>query len=187
MTLLYVYDSSNTRTKNFFKALQANEELGIATKIFRRVQVDTAKDEMAKNLYGRKVPSFITYNAKGEKVGEVHLSGYKVSSSALMRLLAKTTKGHGKMSLPSFVKKYRSFLNKLDQIEGKKGTLAQKLARLQQGGKAAKLKKARKAQIAIAKAEKKLLASETKLLTAVKAADLPPTKAQLKKAPAGGS
>jgi hypothetical protein len=187
VTLLYVFDSSNERTKTFFAAFQGNEEIGIATKVFRRVQVDTAKDEMAKNLYGSKVPSFVTYSAKGEKIGEVHLSGYKLSSSALMRLLVKTTKGHGKMSLPSFVKKYRSFLNKLDQLEGKKGTLAQKLARLQQGGKAAKLKKVQKEQQALAKAEKQLLEGETKLLTAVKAADLPPTKAELKKAPAGGS
>lgn len=186
MTLLFVYDSTNPRTKRFLSTFSGNEELGIATKLFRRIQVDTAKDQMAKNLYGSKVPSFITYNAKAQKVGEVHLSGYKMSSSAIMRLLAKTTKGHGKMSLPSFVKKYRKFLNKLDQIEGKKGTLAQKLARVQQSGKASKLKKVQKEQKALAKAEKKLLASEKQLLTAVKAADLPPTKKQLKNAPAGG-
>lgn len=187
MTLLYVFDSTNDRTKNFFKAFQAHEEIGIATKVFRRIQVDTAKDEMAKNLYGSKVPTFVTYNAKGEKVGEVHLSGYKLSTSALMRLLAKTTKGHGKMSLTSFVKKYRSFLNKLDQLEGKKSTLAQKLARLQKSGKAHKIKDAQKDQKSLAKAEAKLMEYEQKLLTAVKAADLPPSKADLKKAPAGGS
>lgn len=186
LTLLYVFDSSNDRTKRFMSTFAANEELGIATKIFRRIQVDTAKDAMAKNLYGAKVPSFITYNAKGQKVGEVHLSGYKMSSSAIMRLLTKTAKGYGKMSIPSFVKKYRSFLNKLDQIEGKKGTLAQKLARVQQSGKASKLKKVKKEQEALAKEEKKLLAGEKKLLTAVKAADLPPSKKDLKNAPAGG-
>jgi hypothetical protein len=78
------------------------------------------------------------------------------------------------MPLKTFVKKYRSFLNELDQIEGKKSTVQQKRARLEASGKASKLAKVAKEEKAIAKREAKILDNEKKLLAAVKAYDADP-------------
>jgi hypothetical protein len=166
--------------KKFQSALFANEDVGVALKVFRKVGIDIAKDTTARQLYENKVPRFITYNAKGQRAGEVHLAGYKSKAGDLMKLLVKTSKGHGKMPLKSFVKKYRSFLNELDQIEGKKGTLAQKKSRAAASNSAKKLAKVQKEEQAIAKQEKSILAKESKLLASVKAFDGDSTAAKAK-------
>jgi len=157
--------------KKFQSALFANEDLGVALKVFRKVGLDIAKDTKARQLYENKVPHFVTFNAKGERAGELHLQDYKTKSSDLMKLLAKTAKGHGQMPLKSFVKKYRSFLNELDQVEGKKGTCAQKKSRATASGSKKKLAKIEKEEQSITKQEKSILAKEAKLLASVKAFD----------------
>jgi len=157
--------------KKFEGTMFANEDIGVALKVFRKVGVDIAKDSTARQLYESKVPRFITYNAKGERVDELYLEDYKNKSSDLMKLLVKSSKGHGKLPLKAFVKKYRSFLNELDQIEGKKGTCAQKKSRATASGSKKKLAKVEKEAQSIAKREKSILATESKLLAAVKAYD----------------
>jgi hypothetical protein len=157
--------------KKFESVLFANEDIGVALKVFRKVGLDIAKDSTARQLYENQVPRFITYNAKGEREGELHLRDYKTKSSNLMKLLVKTAKGHGKMPLKTFVKKYRSFLNELDQIEGKKGTCAQKKARAADDKSKKKLAKIEREEKSLAKREKSILAKESKLLASVKAYD----------------
>lgn len=157
--------------KKFESTLFANEDIGVALKVFRKVGLDIAKDSTARQLYENQVPRFITYNAKGQREGEVHLKDYKSKASNLMKLLVKTSKGHGKMPLKTFVKKYRSFLNELDQIEGKKGTVAQKKSRATASGSKKKLAKVEREEQSIVKREKSILDKESKLLASVKAYD----------------
>ena len=165
-----------------------------------------ARDKVAWDLYGKKVPQFIAFNAEGKRVDDLYLADYKTKTSPLMKLLVKASKGHGTMPLTTFVKKYRSFLNDLDKLEGKKGTCAKKKIRLKAGGNAsnaskpgakknpppklskkvlAKLSKVEKEEQVIAKQEKKLLDNEKKLLSAVKAYDTEsPSKEKVAKAKA---
>lgn len=172
VSVLYVYDSgAGSRLAKFQNTLFANEDVGVALKVFRKVGIDVSKDQVARDHFGQKVPSFVTFNVKGEQSGELTMSGYKAKAGDVLKLLNKAAKGHGDMPLKTFVKKYRSFLNELDQIEGKKSTCAQKKARLGASGKAAKIAKVAKEEQAIAKREAKILEGEKKLLAAVKAYD----------------
>ena len=175
MSVLYVYDSgAGSKLAKFQNTLFANEDVGVALKVFRKVGIDVAKDQVARDTFGQKVPSFVTFNAKGEKSGELTMAGYKGKAGDVLKLLNRASRGHGDMPLKTFVKKYRSFLNELDQIEGKKSTCAQKKARLQASGKAGKLAKVAKEEKVIAKREAKILDSEKKLLASVKAYDADP-------------
>jgi len=172
LSLLYIYDTRDgDKLKKFQSALFANEDLGVALKVFRKVGLDIAKDSTARQLYENKVPHFITFDAKGQRAGELHLEDYRTKSSDLMKLLVKTAKGHGKLPLKSFVKKYRSFLNELDQVEGKKDTCAQKKSRATASGSKKKLAKVEKEAQSIAKREKSILSKEANLLASVKAYD----------------
>jgi hypothetical protein len=184
LALVYIFDSKNAKQRSFDTTMTANEELGIALKLFRRVGVDVAKDAIAREQFGNNVPMFVAYNAKGVRIGDTELRGYKPKFSGLMRLLGKAAKGHGKMSLKSFVKNYRSILNKIDQIENKKGNVAAAIARA--NGNAKKIKDLSKKSDELQKDEAKILENEKKVLTAAKAADLPPTKKDVANAPAGG-
>lgn len=168
LSLLYVYDTSTDAQKvaNFETALFKNENLAIGMKVFRLLKLDVAKDPIAKGVYGTKLPRFIAFDAKGERTDEVYLAGYKASASTLLKALVKAAKGHGTMPLMTFVDKYRSFLNELDKIEGKKGTFQKKKERLAKSGKAANLDKE---EAEIAKEEAAVLEGEKKLLEAVKA------------------
>jgi len=149
----------------------ANEDIGVALKVFRRMGLDLSKDKIASDLYGDQVPRFITFDAKGKKIDEVYLPDYRTKTSDLMKLLVKATQGYGDLPLKSFVKKYRAFLNDLDQIEGKKGTIAQKKTRLGNDASARKLAKVKREEELLAKEEQKILETEKKLLAAVKAYD----------------
>jgi len=161
-----------------------------------------ARDKVARNLYGGKVPRFIAFNAEGKRVDELYLADYKTKTTPLMKLLCKASKGHGTMPLTTFVKKYRGFLNDLDKLENKKATCAKKKTRLQAGGNAAKgakpgaknklskkvqakIRKVEKEEQVLTKQEKKLLDNEKKLLAAVKAYDKSsPSKEKVNKAKA---
>lgn len=142
-------------------------------KPFRCLKLDVAKDTVARERYGKKLPRFIAFNAKGQQVSEVALRGYKASARPVMGVLVKAAKGHGKMPLTTFVKKYRGFLNELDKLEDRKGTFVKKKARVEAKGSASKLKKLAKEESRIAKDEQALLAQERDLLKAVKASTPP--------------
>jgi len=174
LVLVYITDSTAEELPRMEAALFKNEELGIAMKIFRRIKIDVAKDTVAKTIWADKVPTFITYDAKGKQVDEVHMQGFKAKAGDVMKILAKASKGHGDLPVKTFVKKYREFLNKLDQVEGKKGTLQQKIARAKESG-GRKLDKLEAEGKVLAKAEEKLLEEEKKILTAAKAFDSVPT------------
>ena len=162
--------------KTFETSLFKNESLSVAIRIFRCLKLDVAKNKVAKDHFGKKIPCFLIFNAKGQRVDEVYLKGYKAKSGTLMKGLVKASKGHGKMPLMTFIKKYRSFLNDLDKLEGKKGVLAKKKTRLTKGKKGkkivlppAKKKKLEAEQKRLAQEEKTLLDAEKDLLKAVKA------------------
>ena len=169
--MLYLYDSGAGARKiqNFETTLFKNEQLALAMKPFRCLKLDVAKDPVARERYGSKLPRFITFNAKGQQVSEVALRGYKASARPVLGVLVKTAKGHGEMPLTTFVKLYRTFLNDLDKLEDRKGTFAQKKARAEAKGSASKLKKLAKEESRIARDERDLLARERELLKGVKA------------------
>ncbi len=171
LSLLYLYDSRHgKKVKKFENVVFKNEDLGVAMKVFRRMKLDVSRDRVARDLYGQKVPRFITFNSKGRRSGDLFLKDYRTKSSLLMKTLAKASKGHGKLPLKTFVKKYRSFLNELDQFEGKKATFAQKKTRLKAAsGSRNKLRKVEKEEALLRKSEQALLAREKKLLESVKA------------------
>jgi len=140
-------------------------------KAFRCLKLDVAKDAVSREQFGSSVPRIVAFNAKGQQTSEVVLKGYKSSTSRVLSVLVKASKGHGKMPLQTFVKKYRSFLNELDKFEKKKETFTKKKARLEKSGARAKgkLKKIEKDAEQLAKEEQTLLAKEKSLLEAVQA------------------
>lgn len=216
MTLVYIWNSKDgAKVTKFKKAVVDKEEIGIALKLFRCIGIDVARDKVAKGLYGSRVPLFIAYNAKGQCVDEVEFKDYKCKADPLMKLLVKASKGHGDLPLKSFVKKYRGFLNEIDQIEGKRSVLTQKKARIRgvkpgaprppagkpitSAGKQSKplskkdqkkLAKVAKEEKALAKKEEALTKKERKLLADAKAYDQgPPDKKKIEEAekkPGGG-
>jgi len=197
LTLIYITNTKDgKKVDTFEKAVFKNEPIGIALKLFRCIKIDVARDRHVKSIYGDKVPQFIGYDAKGVKVDEVHMRDYKCKTEPLMKLLVKTSKGHGKLPLKAFVKKYRGFLNELDRLEGKKSVLTKKKQRLlgtgQKGQKPGqnkpdakkpdpkakvskknqkKLDKVAKEEQLLAKKEEALLKSEKKILADAKAYD----------------
>ena len=203
MTLVYIKNSKDGAAKvaKFEKAVLQKEEIGIALKLFRCLGIDVAKDKVAKGIYGPRVPLFIAYDAKGQCVDEVQLKDYKCKADPLMSLLVKASKGHGDLPLKSFVKKYRGFLNEIDQIEGKRSVLTQKKARIRgvkpgapppPAGKPQKplskkaqkkLAKVEKEEQTLAKKEDALTKKERKLLADAKAYDQgPPDKKKIEDA-----
>lgn len=213
LTLVYIVSSADGKKVTTFEtAVLKKEDVAISLKLFRCLRLDIARDKVAKEIYGDKVPLFIAYDATGKKVDEVYLPGYKCKSEPLMDLLVKATRGHGKLPLKSFIKKYRDFLNDLDKLEGKKTTLTKKKQRIMGTKPAAvgkppaaaakpgaakprarklsrrdkaKLKQVEKEEAALTKEEKKLLAEEKELLTDAKAYDPnAPSEEKVKKAAA---
>jgi hypothetical protein len=173
LSLLYIYDSGDDakRIATFEETLFKNESLALALKPYRCLKLDAAKDSIAKERFGRAVPYFIAFDVKGEAAADVSLRGYKSSTKSVLGILVKASRGHGKMPLMTFVKNYRTFLNDLDKLEDRKETLAKKKARLEQAGPRArsKLREVEKEAEAVAADEAKLLATEKRLLEAVKA------------------
>jgi len=170
LTLLYIYSSADgSKVLKFENALFRDEKLAVAIKPFRCLKMDVAENAAAQSMFGKKAPRFIAFNDKGKRSGQVVLSGYKTATGALLKILVKAAKGHGKVPLMSFVKKYRSFLNDLDQLESKKKILADKKARLVDSSSKGKKKKLQEAEAGIARMEKALLDAEKKLLESVKA------------------
>jgi len=216
LTLIYVTNTRDGKKVTTFEtAIFKNESIGIALKLFRCLKVDLARDKHAKSIYGDKVPQFIAFDAKGQRVDEVYMRDYKCKTEPLMKLLVKTSKGHGKLPLKAFVKKYRGFLIELDKLEGKKGVLAKKKQRLLGGAAKAqkpgqspaakvdpkakvskrtqkKLEKVDKEEKLLAKKEEALMKSEKEILADAKACDdKAPAKKEDKKeakkpAPAAG-
>jgi hypothetical protein len=168
------------KVKAFETSLFKKESLSVAIRVFRCLKLDVARNKVARDHFGKKVPCFLIFNAKGHRVDEVHLKGYKAKSGTLMKSLIKASKGHGKMPLLTFIKNYRTFLNELDKIEGKKKVFNEKKARLLKKGKKdkkskkvilpkSKQKKLDEEAKRLAKEEKAVLDVEKKLLEAVKA------------------
>jgi len=199
LSLLYVFNSKDKDKKatTFLKTLFKNEDLAVATKVFRCLELDTARNKPADSYFGKKIPVFLIFDAKGKLADEVRLPGYKAKSSSLLKAMMKASKGHGEMPLATFVKDYRKFLNDLDKLEGKKAVFAKKKARLTggkiQAAKAGKddkkkddkkkspkpvLSKSKQKKLdaeekRLATQEKALLEQEVKLLKAVKAYNAP--------------
>ena len=153
--------------KNFETALFKNENLAVAMKVYRCLKLDIARNDVSKQHFGNNVPRFIAFNAKGQRVDEVVLKGYKSKSTPLMKVLVSAARGHGKMPLGTFVKKYRSFLNDLDKLEARKVALSQKKSRA--GKHKGKLKKLASEEQDLTRDDRALLAREKKLLESVKA------------------
>jgi len=197
LSVLLVYDSKAeaAKYKKFKEGLFKNESLAVAFRVFRCLELDTAKSKVAKEQFGKKLPCFLIFDAKGRQADEVGMAGYRAKASALLKALTKVSKGHGKLPLVTFIKKYRSFLNDLDKLEGKKTVLAKKRERLfgkpkaasaakpgqvvAKGAKpapskkpkvsASKLRKLEADEKSLAEEEKALLAQEKELRAAVKA------------------
>lgn len=170
VSLLYIFDKSDAKKLETFEdtlLTYKSEALMCAFRVFKLAKLDTADDTKVKALYEEKqMPMFLAFDNKGKLVGDVSMKGYRPSTKSLMKLLNKATKGHGKMKLATFVKKYRSFVNKFDQLlRDEKGSKA-KLERLEgDTGRRArgKLKKAKAEAEKLAKLRTKLFATEKKL------------------------
>ncbi len=171
LSLLYLFDPEADKKKHerFETTLFNHPNVNVAFKLFKCARVDvTQEDPESQN--GKKAPVFVVFDAKGKYVGEVSMRGYKAASTPLFKLLTRAAKGHTKLSLPAFVKKYRSFLNDLTQLEARKTALESKRARLenQSANNRNKLAKLEKQQAQLQATEEKLLESETKMLTTAK-------------------
>lgn len=161
--------SAGAKAKRFQTALFGNEAVAIALKVFRTLRLDVAQDRVARGIYGGKVPVVLVFDGKGQRVAEIYFRDFRVQTSKLLRAMARAAKGHGRMPLMTFVKKYRAFLNELDRLEAQKGTCTQKKARALKQGSKGKLAKLAKEERRLKQEEAKLLAKEKKLLESVKA------------------
>ena len=176
LALVYLFDPEGDEKKHdrFEQSLFNHADLNVALRLFCCGRVDLSKNENAMARFGKKAPLFVVFDVQGKVVGEVSMKGYKPANGPLIAALKKVSKGHSKLALASFVKKYKSFLNDLTQIENKKSALQSKRDRAENkdgGASKAKLAKLDKDDAALSKSEDKLLASETKLLEKAKAPD----------------
>jgi len=134
VSLLYIYDNTDSdKLRKFEERLLTyrSEALMSAFRVFSLVKLDAAEDPKAKSLYEKQLPVFIAFDGKGKLIAEKSLKGYKANAKSVMSILVKAAKGHAKMSLPTFVKKYRSFINKYDQLLRNEKGSADKIARLE--------------------------------------------------------
>lgn len=168
LAVLYLFDSTYDRKKGeaFEEQLFGHENLAIGIKPFLRLKLDVSQDSVAKDRYGPKVPCVIVYDAKGQAVETAELPGYKANANIVLNALMRASKGHAKLSLKSFISKYRRFLTDLEKLEKRKEVLADKAGRMKSESK---LKRIDKQFTALAKQKKALLDRELDLLTAVKA------------------
>lgn len=182
LSLLYLFDPEADKKdhERFETALLNHPGLNVSLKAFKCGMINVAGGD-AEAEFAKKAPLFVVFDAKGNCVGEASMHGYKASSSSLVRLLNRAAKGHAKVALPAFVKQYRSFLNDLTQLEGKKTALKSKRSRAEgkdgdpDKNKVAKLEKEEKA---LEKEEEKLLKEEGELLTGAK---IPPRDANARR------
>lgn len=171
LVLLYVYDPDADKRKHamFEQTLFGNQAVSVALRCFRCGRINLADDHEAKTAFGKKAPYFVAFDAKGKRAGEVSMHGYKASTGGLVKILDRAHKGHAKLSLGAFGKKYRSFLRDLLQLEGKKRLLTDKRQRLEgKRGKDGQLKKIEQEERSVAAAETKLFEDEKKLLDLAK-------------------
>jgi hypothetical protein len=171
-SLLYLYDDQPKR-EQFEATLFANESLGIALRCFRCGRVDVTKDDEAMAEFGKHLPLFVAYDAKGKRIGQVEMKDYKATTNALDQLLGKAAKRGTKLSMDAFTKAYRSFLNEVSVLEGRKRDLAGKQERAVDAPD--KLKKLEKDATELADDEAKLMEQEKKLLAD---AEIPPRDAK---------
>lgn len=207
LTLIYLMNSADgKKVATFESAVLKKEDVAIALKIFRCLKFDIARDKIAKEVYGEKVPLFLAYDASGKQIDELHLPDYKCTAEPLMALLVKATRGHGKLPLKTFIKNYRDFLGELDKLEGKKDVLAKKKQRILgtpapaaagkppvaakppaklSGRDQAKMNEIEKEAAVLAEQEKKLMEEEKQLLADAKVFDPSrPSEESVKKAAA---
>ena len=172
LSLLYLFDPEADEKKHerFETTLFNHPRVNVAFKLFKCARVNLTLDEAEESEYGKKAPIFVVFDAKGKCVGEVPMRGYKAASTPLFKLLTRAARGHSKLTLPVFVKKYRSFLNDLTRLEASKTALKSKRARVddESPGSRSKLVKLEKEEAQLQATEDKLLESETKLLTSAK-------------------
>ncbi len=168
LAVLYLFDSTYDRKKSeaFEEQLFGHENLALGIKPFLRLKLDVSRDNVAKDRYGAKVPCLIVYDAKGVAAETAVLQNYKANANVVLNALMRASKGHAKLSLKSFISKYRRFMTDLEKLEKRKEVLAEKAGRMKSESKLARLDK----QFAqLAKKKKALLDREFDLLTAVKA------------------
>ena len=169
LSLLYLYDATESlkKHKKFEETLFSSDPVCIALRCFRTGMINLAEDASAKALFGKKAPLFVAFDAKGKRVGELSLKGYKPRASQLNKTLERAARGYAKLALGDFVKKYRSFLNDLEVHEGRKRALNSKRAKEEEKsgrGVDAKLAKIDKEIAALTTHGEKMLAGEEKLL-----------------------
>lgn len=161
--------------ENFETTLFANEALLVTLRRFRCGVLDMTEHPVTLAAYEKQLPMFLAYDAEGKRVGEVSMRGYKPNSGPLIALLDRAAKGHGKLTNANFVKTYRSFLNKLEVLAGRRTAYEQQKAGLE-GGDArdrAKLAKVEKELAELEAEEKQLLEEEKKILEAAAVPERP--------------
>ena len=134
LSLLYLYDATVSLKKHqqFEQALFNNDPVCIGLRCFRTGRINLAEDALAKAAFGKKAPLFVAFDAKGKRVADLSLKGYKSRPSQLSKMLGRAARGYAKLALGDFVKKYRSFLNEIQLLDSRKRALNGKHQRIEQ-------------------------------------------------------
>ncbi len=170
-TIVCLYDSKDKAAMNLIsRNVFGQENVGIGAKKFNllKINVNRIKNEELKKSYGRVTPSYKFFDAKGKSLATVR---GKVTAPAIQKAMKAAFESTYATGYNGYLSEYRKFLNKLDQIESKRGVLKLKrnnLAR-KSAAKAARGDREIAMETAVLdKEEQKLLKFEEKILAKIK-------------------
>ncbi len=142
-----------------------DEALGLSLKQFRclRIDVETIEDAKLREEYGAKTPMFVTFNPKGEVIGEI--SNKKVTSlSSFRKLVASSWSRVFETNHRKFGKDMKEILDRIDAVAGKRTTLQAKLERYEAKNNASKVGQVKKDLAECDAEDKQILEDEKKIL-----------------------
>ncbi len=125
LALLYLFDSAAEAPKRetFESVMFGNEELGVALRCFHFARLDIAGDAELGTRFGKRLPTFVAFDANGRNVGDVSFTGYRAAIGPLITLLEKASAGHVKPSLGVFTSEYRKVVHDFEMLEARRKTL----------------------------------------------------------------
>ena len=167
LVLLYLFDSGAEAPKRetFETVMFGNEELGVALRCFHFARLDIAGDAELGTRYGKRLPTFVAFDANGRNVGDVSFTGYRAAIGPLITLLEKASAGHVKPSLGVFTSEYRKVVHDFEMFEARRKTLGDRQEKASDPAKKTAIDK----DLAELDAEqKKAAAAETRLLEQAK-------------------
>ena len=166
--VVYLTGGEESVSKVIDETVLAVEKVALGLKMFDTFKVEGSTiDEnhpFADVLGGRQLPRMVVLSPDGERIGAQEAS--EISASKLYTLMKRATKSAYKTNIDKYTKEYVKLLAVIDKIEGKKETLATRIANSADEHKAKQRKLDKEAE-KLAKEEEEMLEREQELLAFV--------------------